>query len=60
MSLKEYKENEETRQDEAKKASAHYKSVNLTGDRTFEVDTDAVRKRIAQMKEEAAKPNHKK
>ena len=60
MSLKEYKENEETRQDEAKKASAHYKSVNLPGDRTFGVDADAVRKRLAEMKEAAAQPNHKK
>jgi hypothetical protein len=59
MSLnEEYKKLDKERLEDAKKAKEHYESVNLPGDRTFEVQTDAVRDRIAKMKIEKAKPNH--
>ena len=56
--LKEYKELEEKRQEEAKKASKHYKSVNLPGDRTFNVNVEEIRKHIEEMKKVKALPNH--
>lgn len=58
MSLDEYKELKATRLSEGEKAAEHYKSVNLPGDRSMEVDTENLRARIAKMKEEKAKPNH--
>jgi hypothetical protein len=58
MSLEEYKKLKEERLKEGEEAKAHYKSVNLPGDRTMEVQTDDVRARIAEMKKEKEKPNH--
>jgi len=58
MSLDDYKKLDAERLDEGKKAAAHYKSVNLPGDRSMEKDTEGLRARIAAMKEEKAKPNH--
>ena len=58
MSLADYKKLKEERLKEGEMAKAHYKSVNLPGDRTMEVQTDSVRDRIAKMKIEKAKPNH--
>jgi hypothetical protein len=56
--LKEYKELEEKRQQEAQKASKHYKSVNLPGDRTVNVNVEEIRKHIEEMKKVKALPNH--
>lgn len=56
--LKEYKEQEEKRQEVAKEAAAFYKSVNLPGTRTFNVDLAAVRKHIEEMKKVKDLPNH--
>lgn len=59
MSLnEEYKKLKKERLEDAKKAKEHYDSVNLPGDRTFEVQTEALRERIEKMKKEKAKPNH--
>ena len=59
MSLtKQYVEQEKERQEEAKKTHDFYETVNLPGDRTFDKDTEGVRKRIAEMAIEKAKPNH--
>jgi len=58
MSLNEYKELKEERLADGEKANAHYKSVNLPGDTSKEVDTESVRDRIARMKQEQEKPNH--
>ncbi len=58
MSLDEYKKLKEERLSEGEKANAHYKSVNLPGDRSMEKDTEALRQRIAEMKKEREKPNH--
>lgn len=56
--LKEYKEQEEKRQEVAKQAADHYKSVDLPGTRTFQVDIEAIRKQIEEMKKVKALPNH--
>ncbi len=56
--LQEYRDMEAERQEEALKSRAHYKSVNLPGDRNVELDTDGVRARIEAMRVEKAKPNH--
>ena len=56
--LKEYKEQEAHRQEVAKEASAHYKSVDLPGTRTFQVNLDEVRKHIEEMKKVKELPNH--
>ena len=58
--MKEYKEQEAARQEEAKAADLHYKTANVPGDRTFGVNADEVRKRIEEMKEVKALPNHDK
>ena len=58
MSLDEYKKLKEERLEDGKKATEHYKSVNLPGDRSMEIDTEGLRERIAAMKAERAKPNH--
>lgn len=59
MSLKEYKELDAVRQEDAKKAAAHYKSVDLPGTRTMSTDGSSAKARIEAMKLERAKPNHK-
>lgn len=56
--LKEYKEQETHRQEVAKEAASHYKSVNLPGTRTFQVNLEEVRKHIEEMKKVKALPNH--
>ena len=56
--LKEYQDQEKDRQEVASETQKFYLSVNLPGDRSMEVDTEGVRKRIEAMKEEKAKPNH--
>ena len=56
--LKEYEDQEKARQEVAEKTRQFYLTVNLPGDRVFDVQTDAVRKRIADMEKERAKPNH--
>lgn len=58
MSLEEYKQLKEERISEGEKAAEHYKSVDLPGQRSMEVDTDNLRARIAAMKAEREKPNH--
>lgn len=53
MSLKEYEDLKKIRLDAGEKSRAHYKSVDLPGQRTRKVDSvDAVRARIAAMKAE--------
>ena len=50
MSLKEYDDLEKIRQEAGKKSRAHYKSLNLPGDRTkLDGDIAAAKKRIAEM-----------
>ncbi|MBK8042444.1 MAG: hypothetical protein IPK21_07130 [Haliscomenobacter sp.] len=56
--MKEYKEQEEKRQEVAKQAADHYKRVDLPGTRTFQVDIEAIRKQIEEMKKVKALPNH--
>jgi|NOAtaT_6_FD_contig_81_653265_length_6326_multi_3_in_0_out_0_7 hypothetical protein len=56
--LKAYKEQEETRQEAAKEAAAHYKRVNLPGNRTFAVNIEEIRKHVEEMKKVKALPNH--
>ncbi|MFM8363396.1 MAG: hypothetical protein ACKOA4_11925 [Haliscomenobacter sp.] len=56
--LKEYKAQEENRQEVAKEAAEHYKSVNLPGTRTFSVNIEEVRAHIEEMKKVKALPNH--
>ncbi|MFZ4426468.1 MAG: hypothetical protein ACOYOO_04875 [Saprospiraceae bacterium] len=56
--LKAYKEQEEHRQEVAKEAADHYKSVNLPGTRTFSVDIEEIRKHVEEMKKVKALPNH--
>lgn len=57
MSLEDYKKLDAERIEEGKKANAHYKSVDLPGQRTIEGnDVQALRARIAAMKAERAKP----
>ena len=58
--LKEYADQEKERLEDAKKSKDHYLKVDLPGTRTFEVQTESVRQRIAAMKKEKAKPNHNK
>ena len=58
--LKEYKELEAIRQAELEKSRAHYLKANVPGNRTMDVDAEAVRKRIAEMSEVKALPNHEK
>ena len=58
--LKEYKEQEAIRQEDAKAADLHYKDANVPGTRTFGVSADAVRQRIQEMKAVKALPNHDK
>ena len=55
--LEEYREMEAARQREAAQSLAHYKTVNVPGDRNQEVDTEGVRARIAAMLVEKGKPN---
>jgi len=58
MSLKEYEDLDKIRLEEGKKSRAHYKSLNLPGDRTKTgVDIAAARKRIKEMAEERKKAN---
>ncbi len=58
MSLKEYEDLDKIRLEEGKKSRAHYKSLNLPGDRKKTgVDIAAARKRIAEMAEERKKAN---
>ena len=53
MSLKEYEDLDKIRLEEGAKSRAHYKSVNLPGDRVKKVDDiAAARKRIADMAKE--------
>ena len=56
--LQEYKDLENTRQEEAKKSNAHYLSVDLPGTRTMSTDGSAARDRIAEMAKVKALPNH--
>ena len=58
--LDEYKELKKVRLEEAEKSKQHYLSVNLPGSRKMsgDVDTDAVRKRLEEMKVVKALPNH--
>lgn len=56
--MKEYEDQKKVLQSEKEQSNAHYNSLNLPGDRTFGVDADAVRKRIAEMAKQKAKPNH--
>jgi len=59
MSLKEYEDQEKIRLAEGEKSRAHYKSLNLPGDRKKTgVDIAAARKRLAEMAKEKMKPNH--
>lgn len=58
MSLEEYKDLKKERLEDGEKANKHYKSVDLPGQRSMEVDPDGVRARIAAMKKETEKPNH--
>lgn len=58
--LNEYKELEAIRQKEAEASDEHYKTADLPGTRTFGVNADDVRRRIEEMKEEKAQPNHDK
>ncbi len=59
MSLKEYEELDKIRLAEGEKSRAHYKSLNLPGDRKKTGnDISEARKRIAKMAEEKKKPNH--
>ena len=59
MSLKEYEDLDKIRLEEGEKSRAHYKSLNLPGDRKKTgVDIAAARKRIADMAKEREKPNH--
>ncbi len=58
MSLKEYEDLDKIRKEAGEKSRAHYKSLDLPGARNTNVDTDAARKRIADMKKEREKPNH--
>ena len=48
--INEYKELEIERQADAKKAAAHYNSVDLPGTRTISTDASSARERIAEMK----------
>ncbi len=48
--LEKYKELDKIRLDEAEKSLAHYKSVDVPGVRTHSADTEAVRKRVEEMK----------
>jgi hypothetical protein len=53
MSLnKEIKELDAERLAEGEKSRAHYKALNLPGDRQMTVEAEAVRKRIAAMRKE--------
>ena len=57
-SLKEYEELDKIRLEEGKKSKAHYKSINLPGDRVKTGnDIAAARKRIAEMAKEREKAN---
>ena len=58
--IKQYEEQEKERQADAKQSDKHYLSVNLPGDRDFEINTTGVRQRIAEMKKERDKPNYDK
>lgn len=53
-----FKPSDEVRLKDGKEANAHYKSINLPGDRTYGVDVDDVRARIAEMAKVKALPNH--
>lgn len=57
MSLKEYKEQEEERQEEAKKSLAHYAALNLPGTRTTGVNKSEAKARLDKMKAERNKPD---
>jgi len=58
MSLKEYEDLDKIRIEEGKKSRAHYKSLNLPGDRKkLEGNISAARARIAKMAEERKKAN---
>lgn len=53
MSLKEYEELDKIRLEAGKKSRAHYKSLNLPGDRVkLEGDISEAKKRIAEMAKE--------
>jgi len=56
--LKEYKDQEAERQEEAKKATAFYLSVDLPGTRVISTDGSSAKARIAEMKKVKALPNH--
>ena len=58
--LKEYEELDKIRKEEGEKSNAHYKSVNLPGDRTFDHSIEDARAMVEAMKKEKAKPNHDK
>ena len=59
MSLKEYEDLDKIRLEEGEKSRAHYKSLNLPGDRKKTGnDIEAARKRLAEMAKEREKPNH--
>lgn len=53
---KEYEELDKERLAAGEKSRAHYKSLNLPGDRTKKSDTAAVKARVAAMKLERDKP----
>jgi len=56
MSLKEYEELDKIRLAEGEKSRAHYKSLNLPGDRVkLEGDISAAKQRIAEMAKEREK-----
>ena len=55
MSLKEYEDLDKIRLEEGEKSRAHYKSLNLPGDRVKEGDISAARQRIAEMAKEREK-----
>jgi len=58
MSLKEYEDLDKIRLEAAAKSKAHYKSINVPGDRTKTgVDIVAARKRIAEMAKERKDAN---
>lgn len=53
---KEYEELDKERLAAGEKSRAHYKSLNLPGDRTKNKETDSVKARVAAMKLEREKP----
>lgn len=53
-----FKLEEARRLEEGKKSREHYKKVNLPGDRTFGVDVDSIREKVAELKKDSDLPLH--